>query len=282
MSDEYDTETFRNGAVAAFDELDAESEAALEPWERILDEWEYLGWLDVLPAGLMAITGAFDGPTTTRVDFDEVAVDMLAGQGLTLLDGDPLWPVLSEDLPDEDRLENHEEAYGLYLEEMRAQRQDWAELVAREPQIGVDSLNELVDRLVGWGLIVARGDRLELVEPVPDPLDLLPLTEDTIGRIILDRMGPEMDEVEDVLHALLHHGDSDELVTTLSKLSGQADVSVEIAAMTVAMLISQPESGISADRFGPLDAEGIEGLAEHQKFTLRIDRTAPGVADHEH
>ena len=36
---------------------------------------------------------------------------MLAGEGLTLLDGDPLWPVLSEDMPDEDRLDNHEEAY---------------------------------------------------------------------------------------------------------------------------------------------------------------------------
>lgn len=277
MTDRMDLEAAEG---AAQDEADFEED--LEPWEEILDEWEYLGWLDVLPAGLMAITGAFDGPTTARVDFDKVAVDMLAGEGLTLLDGDPLWPVLSEDLPDEDRLDNHEEAYGLYLEEMRAQRQDWAELVGREPRIGVGSLNELADRLIGWGLLNENGDQLELVDPVPDPLDLLPLTEDTIGRLILDRMGPEMEAVEDVLHAVLYHGDSDELVTTLGKLADQADVSVEVAQMTVAMLISQPDSGVSAERFGPLDAEGVEGLKEHQKITLKVDRTAPGFADHEH
>src|SRR5689334_18330455 len=115
---------------AARDEADFEEE--LEPWEEVLSEWEYLGWLDVLPAGLMAITGAFDGPTAARLDFDTVSADMVAGEGLTLLDGDPLWPVLSEDLPEEDRLDNHEEAYGQYLEEMRAQRADWAELVGRE------------------------------------------------------------------------------------------------------------------------------------------------------
>ena len=59
-------------------------------------------------------------------------------------------------------------------------------------------------------------------------------------------------------------------------------MTVEVAQMTVAMLVSQPDSGISAERFGPLDAEGVEVLKEHQKFTLRVDRTAPGFADHEH
>lgn len=277
MTDRMDLEAAEAAALDETDELDE-----LEPWEEVLDEWEYLGWLDVLPAGLMAITGAFDGPTTPRLDFDKASADMVAGEGLTLLDGDPLWPVLSEDLPDEDRLDNHEEAYGQYLEEMRAQRQDWAELTARDPRIGVSSLNELVDRLIDWGLLTEHGDLIELVETVPDPLEKLPLTEDTIGRLILDRMGPEMEAVEDVLHDTLYHGDSDELVTTLRKLADQADVTVEIAGMTVAMLISQADSGISAERFGPLDTEGVENLKEHQKFTLRVDRTAPGFADHEH
>ena len=55
----------RTARGAANDEVDELDELAeLEPWEEILEEWEYLGWLDVLPAGLMAITGAFDGPTT--------------------------------------------------------------------------------------------------------------------------------------------------------------------------------------------------------------------------
>jgi hypothetical protein len=259
-----------------------DTEEYLEPWEEILAEWEYLGWLDVLPAGLMAITGAFDGPATVRLDFDKVSAEMVAGEGLTLLDGDPLWPVLSEDLPEEDRLDNHEQAYGQYLEEMRAQRQDWAELVAREPRIAVSSLNELTDRLIGWGLLADNGDQLELVDPVPDPLDLLPLTEDTIGRLILDRMGPEMEAVEDVLHDVLYHSDSGELVTTIAKLADQADVTVEVAQLTVAMLVSQTDAGVSAERFGPLDTEGVENLKEHQKFTLRVDRTAPGFADHEH
>lgn len=282
MNDEFDVEPIRSGAAAALEDFDDELEDDLEPWEETLDEWEYLGWLDVLPAGLMAITGAFDGPTTTRVDFDKVSSDMLATDGLTLLDGDPLWPVLSEDLPDEDRLDNHEEAYGQYLEEMRAQRADWAELCAIRPALAVASLNELADRLVAWGLLAQDGDQLTLVDPVPDPLDVLPLTEATIGRLILDRMGPEMEAVEDVLHEFLYHSDRDELVTTLGKLADQADVTVEIAQMTVAMLVSQPDSGISADRFGPLDAEGVEGLKEHQKITLKVDRTAPGFADHEH
>ncbi len=277
MTDRMDLEA--TGA-AALDEADDEMD--LEPWEEVLDEWEYLGWLDVLPAGLMAITGAFDGPTTTRLDFDKVSADMVAGEGLMLLDGDPLWPVLSADLADEDRLDNHEEAYGQYLEEMRAQRQDWAELVARDPRIAVSSLNELVDRLIDWGLLTEHGDLIELVETVPDPLEKLPLTEDTIARLILDRMGPEMEAVEDVLHDTLYHGDSDELVTTLRKLADQADVTVEIAGMTVAMLISHADSGVSAERFGPLDTEGVENLKEHQKFTLRVDRTAPGFTDHEH
>lgn len=259
-----------------------DDEEILEPWEEILDEWEYLGWLDVLPAGLMAITGAFDGPSTTRLDFDKVSADMVLGEGLTLLDGDPLWPVLSADLPEEDRLDDHEQAYGRYLEEMHAQRADWAELTGREPRLAVASINELADRLVGWGLLAENGEQLELVEPVPDPMDVLPLTEDTIGRLILDRMGPEMEAVEDVLHETLYHGDSDELVTTIRKLAEQADVSEEIARMTVAMLISQPDSGVSAERFGVLDAEGVENLKEHQKFTLRVDRTAAGFADHEH
>ena len=70
--------------------------------------------------------------------------------------------------------------------------------------------------------------------------------------------------------------------TNASQLADQADVSVEIAQMTVAMLVSQPDSGVTADRFGPLDAEGVEGLKEHQKITLKVDRTAPGFADHEH
>ncbi|MEO5833183.1 MAG: DUF6042 family protein [Nakamurella sp.] len=282
MTDRIDPEAAEGAAVDEFDELEDELEDDLEPWEETLEDWEYLGWLDVLPAGLMAITGAFDGPTTTRVDFDRIATEMLAGEGLTLLDGDPLWPVLSADLPDEDRLDNHEQAYGEYLEEMRAQRSDWAELITREPGIAVASINELADRLVGWGLLSENGDQLELVDPVPDPLNLLPLTEDTIGRLILDRMGPEMEAVEDVLHEFLYHGESAELATTLRKLADQADVTTEIAQMTVAMLISQPDSGVSAQRFGPLDTEGVEVLKEHQKFTLRVDRTAPGFADHEH
>lgn len=267
-----------NGSPDGVDEF----EDALEPWEETLEDWEYLGWLDVLPAGLMAITGAFDGPSTARQDFDKVAVDMLTGEGLTLLDGDLLWPVLSEDMPDEDRLDNHEEAYAQYLEEMRAQRADWTEMISREPRIAVASINELVDRLIGWGLLTEEGDRLTLVDPAPDPLDVLPLTEDTIGRLILDRMGPEMEAVEDVLHEFLFHGDGDELVTTLGKLADLADVTPEIAQITVAMLVSQPDSGVSAERFGPLDAAGLEVLKEHQKFTLRVDRTAPGFADHEH
>ena len=41
---------------------------------------------------------------------------------------------------------------------MRAQRADWAELVTREPRIAVASLNELVDRLIGWGLLTEDGD----------------------------------------------------------------------------------------------------------------------------
>ncbi len=274
--------TDRMDLEAAEAAAEADAEEFLEPWEETLAEWEYLGWLDVLPAGLMAITGVFEGPSATRVDFDAVAQDMVAGEGLVLLDDDPLWPVLSADLPEEDRLDNHEEAYAQYLEEMRAQRADWTELVGREPRVGVSSLNELADRLVGWGLLAQTGDRLDLVEPVPDPLDLLPLTEDTIGRLILDRMGPEMEAVEDVLHEFLYHGDADSLSTTLTKLADQADVTVEIAQLTVAMLVSQPDSGVTAERFGPLDAEGVEGLAEHQKFTLRVDRTAPGFADHEH
>jgi hypothetical protein len=278
MTDRMDLEAADAAASAdafADDEL-------LEPWEETLAEWEYLGWLDVLPAGLMAITGVFEGPTATRVDFDRVSAEMVAGEGLVLLDGDPLWPVLSEDLPEEDRLDDHEQAYGEYLEEMRAQRSDWAELTARDPRIGIASINELVERLIEWGLLAASGDQLELVEPVPDPLDLLPLAEDTVARLVLDRMGPEMEAVEDVLHETLYHGDADTLSTTLTRLADQADVSVEVAQLTVAMLVSQPDSGISAERFGPLDAEGVEGLAEHQKFTIRVDRTAPAFADHEH
>ena len=54
MTDRMDLEAAEG---AAHDE--AEFDEDLEPWEEVLAEWEYLGWLDVLPACLMAITGAF-------------------------------------------------------------------------------------------------------------------------------------------------------------------------------------------------------------------------------
>lgn len=259
----------------------ADLEEELEPHEDILEEWLELGWFEILPTGAVTITTAFDDVTTPRVDFDAATAEAVAERGLTLLDDDPLWPVLSPDQATEDGLTEPGD-YEEYLAGVAEQRAEWTDLAAAEPRLAVGTLDELLGLLIGWGLIGETGGDLELLEPVPDPLDLLNLPEQTISSIILDRMGPELEAVEDVLHEFLYHSEQDELITSLQKLGAQAEVSPEVARLTVAMLISEPESGLTANRGGVLDAEAVENLKEHQKFTLRVDRSAPGFAEHEH
>lgn len=261
-------------------QLDAEEE--LEPHEELILEWEELGWFDVLPTGLMLITSAFDGLTTPRVEFDAVTPDQLAASGLEPLDGDLLWTVMSEDMSEEDRVENHDEAYADYLGSIQEQRRRWTALATRQPEYAISTLGQLVDLLVRWALLNEVDGVLELADEVPDPLELLELDEETIASLILDRMGPEIEAVEDVLHEFLYHGDLDEMATTLDKLGQQADVPAEIARVAVALLIADPDAGLTAERFGPLDPAAVEALLEHQKFTLRVDRTAPGLHEHEH
>jgi hypothetical protein len=263
------------------DHPDDEELEELEPYEEILDEWMDLGWFDLLPAGLVTISMSFVDVTTARLDFDVATAEAVATGELQLLDDDPLWPVVSPEQAADDGIADPDE-YSTYLEQMLAQRARWTELGLRNPDFAITSVNALVDLLIGWGLLLEQDGLLELVDEVPDPLDLLPLDEETIAGIILDRMGPEIEAVEDVLHEFLHHSDEDTLATTLDKLAQQADVSADVARIAVAMLISHPDTGLTADRFGPLDAEGIESLKEHQKFTLRVDRTAPGLSEHAH
>lgn len=253
----------------------------LEPYEEILDEWLELGWFEILPSAVMTITTAFEDISTPRQDFDAATAEAVDGGTLTLLDGDPLWPVLSPGQAAEDGITEPGE-YEAYLAGVTEQRAEWADLAAADPRHAISTPDELLSLLIGWGLLGESGDELHLLEPVPDPLDLLQLPEQTIASIVLDRMGPELEAVEDVLHEFLHHGDQDELITSLQKLGTQAEVSPEVARLTVAMLISDPGSGITAHRGGELDPEGVENLKEHQKFTLRVDRNAPGFTEHEH
>ncbi len=262
------------------DDFDFEEED-LEPHEEVLDEWSELGWFDVLPSGLMMITSAFEDLVIPRIDFDEFAAEAARVGGVQLLDGDPMWPVLSVEQAAEDGITEPDE-YASYLEGILQQRDEWTALVGREPKLAVRSLNELLELLIGWGLVRAENGLLELADEVPDPLELLPLDEEAITRVILDRMSPDLDAVQDVLHDFLHHSGNDELSTTLQKLANEAETSVDIVRLTLAMMTSDPESGLTADRFGPLTPDALEALKEHQKFTLRVDRSAPGFAAHDH
>ena len=273
-----DNHVYDANASADLDEGDVE----LEVYEEILEEWEDLGWFDLLPTGLAVITSEFGDVTLPRIDFDTVPIAELQERGLDLLEGDRLWAVMSEDMPEEERVENHQEAYADYLSSVQEQREMWSELAGRDPRFAVSTLSELVDLLVSLQLLHQNGELLELADPVPDPLEVLPLSPEATAKITLHQLTPEIEAVEDVLHGFLYHSEDEQLATTVGKLAEQAEVSVEIVRLTIGMLIADPDSGISADRFGPLDQEAIEGLAEHQKFTLRVDRGAAGLSDHEH
>lgn len=253
----------------------------LEPHEEILEEWMDLGWFDLLPSSVLTITTGFNGLTAPRIDFDDLTAEALATGELKLLDEDPLWPVLTPEQAVEGGIEDPDD-YPIYLSSQQEQREQWADIVSRSPELGVTTLNGLLELLIKWQLIRDNDGELELLEVVPDPLEILPLTEEQIAQVALTRIEPEIDAVEDVLHEFLYHGDRDELATTLQKLGEQADVSVDVVRLAVVMLITNPESGLTADRFGPLDSEGIEQLKEHQKFTLKVDRSAPGLSGHEH
>ncbi|AZI57248.1 hypothetical protein EH165_02810 [Nakamurella antarctica] len=263
-----------------FDDDDEVTEEDLAA-EGIFDEWLALGWFSIAPSVLFSITEAARGLHFTRAELAESIALNIEEHGYRELDSDPLWLVADPETAAD--LELAEEGgYDAYLEGERTQRANWGELGSRSPKLAVTTVDEFIDLLCDWNLLVESDGVLELLDPVPDPVDLLPLTNPEKDELLESREPSDFELVDGVLHAFIYHSDESTMVTTIGKLAQQADVAPEMARLILAGIIASGESGLTADRFGPMEAEAITDLADHQKFTLVVDRDSDAIKHHAH
>jgi hypothetical protein len=249
--------------------------------DETLDEWDYFGWLDLLPAGAAALVSLHDEGLVEKVDFDSVMQDAVTAGEFQFLEGDPVWPVIAEKIADEAGVID-DRTYDEYLEDVRADRRRWLQLVARDPALGVTSLNALVDLMVRLGLLVDTGGSLEVAEETPDPVDLLPLDDEEVEDLLTRRLEDDAGILAESLHEFIFHETADRLQTTVDKLSQISGLPTETVRLALAVLVGDSGSGLTADRFGPLTVEAVAKLADHQKFTLVVDRSVPAIADSTH
>jgi hypothetical protein len=276
------------------DDLDW-AEEDLGPMDLVIDAWEGLGWLSVLPRAAAEMLDGVDEVTNSRSVLIEASTGS-AVPGVTPLDGDPLWPVLAEDTyPDQDDDEDSAAdepplpSFAEYVGRQRELRQRWRELLERQGEPTVETADELISLLVRWGLLREKDAGgtpvVEFVDEPPDPVELLPLSEEALAEFAMDELANDVDAVLDGLHDLLYHSDDSEQTIRIGQFAERVGVDPEQVALTFATLVADPESGITAHRRGPngeqqLTAGDFETLPEHARFVLRVDRSAPGFPEH--
>lgn len=253
--------------------------------EDIFDVWLEFGWFSLLPTAVFSITEATDGLRFSREDFFDAVALNISEHGYTELDGDPLWLVANLETAQELELAEPGE-YDEYVEGERQQRANWQELTAREPSLAVQSLDGLLELLIRLELIESAErdgvELLELADEVPDPVGLLPLSDDEQQEMLEKRPTEEPDPVLQSLHQFLFHSEDTDLATSIGRLSKQAMVDPEQTKILLAALVFGDAYGLTVERFAPLAMEEILTLAEHQKFTIKVDRSAEGLQEHGH
>ena len=101
----------------------------------------------------------------------------------------------------------------------------------------------------------------------------------------MDELADDVDAVLTSLHDFLYHSRRQEQTIRIGQFAERVGVDPEQVALTLATIVADPESGITAHRRGPkgeqqLPAARSRDAPEHARFVLRVDRSAPGFPEH--
>jgi hypothetical protein len=244
--------------------------------DDILDEWESLGWFRWLPNSAAVALDLLDEDGNVArsllvTSFAELEADRL---------GHDLW--LAPLPPSEADLADADDDVDLYseVEEFRAQlignRDRWHKALDRIGHPPIDDLDQLLDAMVDFGLLEEINGILSLSDDVPDPLEVLDADEDETQDEQGHRFVETAELVDEALFGLFVNPPRDSFKTSLDRLADECEADVDVLRLVLGVLLDEADTGFSADRFGPLTGDLLNGLAAHQTFTLRLD---PAVRD---
>jgi hypothetical protein len=171
-----------------------------------------------------------------------------------------------------------------YWGELGARREAWRAALARLGYQEPRTPDQLIDTLLRLPLLFEYSDEADPEDPdrdegavelvlndmAGDPLLVLDATEAEIETELVVRATEEAEDSLDALLELFLDSEVDELSTTLQRLADQCGGEADDMRFALAVAVSQPDGLFSADRFGPVDTDGMLALEAHRKFVLRL------------
>jgi hypothetical protein len=241
--------------------------------DEIIGVWSELGWFRWLPNCVIVVDELFAIEESVSREQFSSAVSALEGERLF---GSPLWaiapPPEAEDEVAAAQSPAEVKAEDAEIRAVLSARHDrWLSSLARRGIGVVESADDLVDALIELGLLLENDAGLWLSPTPGDPIQVLEASEDDARDEIRYRLDDDAAELDDLLFDMFFEPERDEFATTTRRLAQECGTDTEFLTLVLADLIDDPDTGYSAERFGPLDGAAIRALEDHQKFTFRLD-----------